>query len=74
MILTIGRNSSPEPALLGFFSLRGTVGAAAAASRVGNPDRGVVCLAAAVVDTTLAVADADDGTLLVVNDVSLHLI
>jgi hypothetical protein len=36
--LTIGKNSFPKRALRSFFSLRGTVGAAAAAARVVNPD------------------------------------
>ena len=72
--LTFCTNSSLKPpALLGFFSLSGTVGAAAAAAsaKVGNPDRGVGCLATAV-ETTLAVADGDDGSF-VVDNVSLRL-
>jgi hypothetical protein len=75
VILTKGRNSSLKPALRGFFSLSGTVGAAAAAAaaRVGNPDRDVGCLAAAV-DTTVAVADADDGSFVVDDVSSLRLI
>ena len=74
MILTMGTNSSLKPALRGFFSLRGILGAASAAAsaKVGNPDRGVGCLATAV-DTTLAVADGDDGSF-VVDDVSIHFI
>jgi len=69
----MGTNSSLKPALRGFFSFMGTLGAAAAAAaaRVGNPDCDVGCLAAAV--DTVTVADADAGSF-VVDDVSLHLI
>jgi len=69
LILTLCKNCSLNPALLGFFSVMGTLGAAAAAAaaRVGIPDRGVGCLSTAV-DT---VAVADDGSF-VVDEVSLH--
>jgi hypothetical protein len=72
VILTMGTNSSLKPALRGFFSFMGTLGAAAAAAaaRVGNPDCDVGCLAAAV--DTVTVADADAGSF-VVDDVSLRL-
>ena len=73
--LTFLRNRSLKPAFLVFFSLRGTLGAAAAAAsaKVGNPDRDVGCLPTAV-DITVAVADADDGSFVVDDVSSLRLI
>jgi hypothetical protein len=70
--LTCCRNCSLKPALRGFFSLRGTGGAAAAAAvaMVGNPDRDVGCL----VPSVDSVSDVDDGTSFVVNDMSLNII
>ena len=62
VLLTCCRNCSLKPALLGFFSFRGTGGAAAAAAegRVGNTDWDVGCLATPFATEAVA-ADVDDG-------------
>jgi hypothetical protein len=62
VLLTLCKNSSLKPALRGFFSLKGTGGAAAAAARVGNPDGAVGCTAA----TDDTVAETNDGKSFVV--------
>ncbi len=64
---TFCRNCSLKPALRGFFPLRGTVGAAAAIEVVAT-GRALGCLA-----PTIDV-DADDGSFVVLVDVSPDLL
>ena len=68
--LTFCRNCSLKPALRGFFSLRGAVGAAAVAAVASGriAERDVGCLASAID------VDADDGSFVVLVDTSSDLL